>query len=94
MTEHTMVVTERSSYTPAVYTLFNPEASGLQSVTVTCNAPGVGFWGIFFGKSATLGVPSATFNALWIDVTNLSRTTTVVLQVTGGVVNSLSWNTV
>jgi hypothetical protein len=27
-------------------------------------------------------------------VTNLSRTTTLILQCTGGVVGSLSWNTV
>jgi hypothetical protein len=94
MTEHTMVVTEHSSYTAVVYTLFNPNAAGLQSVTVTCNASNVGFWGIFFGSSATLGVPASTFGALWIDVTNLSRTTTLTLQCTGGIVSSFSWNTV
>ena len=93
MAQQSMIVTGHGIYSPVVYTLLNSGGTGLLSVTVLCNAVGTPLWGSFFGVAATVGVPAATYASLWADVVNSERLTTISLQVTGTVVNALSWVT-
>lgn len=93
MAQQSMIVTGHGIYSPVLYTLLNSGSTGLLSVTVLCNPPGTPLWGSSFGVAATVGVPSATYASLWADVANAERMTTISLQVTGTVVNALSWTT-